>query len=234
MSFARANPAGWAFGETLTSTQMNTSDAYWPDAVDAGSGGTYTPTAQIDFQGTGGGSGSAVNFQYPPTLDSTTVTLRQPLAFTPGYNTTTDEADWSQVKADGATVTFNAEEDGLGSYYHHFSICNIPGDGTLTEIRAGLKLSTTAGPVNVVKLRLHTLKNDAAGDSDGQEVTAADLATFQVVTLPLTTPAATSGASANTSIVAEIDTEFFAGFQNGSTVLYYIEADFTVTKLLNV
>lgn len=34
MAFTRAKPAGWAFGEVLTSTQMNTADAYWPSAVD--------------------------------------------------------------------------------------------------------------------------------------------------------------------------------------------------------
>jgi hypothetical protein len=53
MSFVRGNPIGWAFLEKLTSAQMNTTDAQWPNAIDGGAGGTYAPSTAITIGGLG-------------------------------------------------------------------------------------------------------------------------------------------------------------------------------------
>ena len=45
MSFARVNPAGWASGAKLTSTQQNTADARWPSVFDLVGGATVTGAA---------------------------------------------------------------------------------------------------------------------------------------------------------------------------------------------
>lgn len=53
MSFSRAKSAGWAFGELLTSTQMNTIDLNQSRALDGNAGGTYTPSAAVDIGNAG-------------------------------------------------------------------------------------------------------------------------------------------------------------------------------------
>jgi hypothetical protein len=53
MSFTRANVAGWATGEVLTTTQMNQLDLDHSRAVDGNAGGTYTPSAAIIINGSG-------------------------------------------------------------------------------------------------------------------------------------------------------------------------------------
>lgn len=52
MTLVRANPAGWALFELLTSTQMNAVDSQLPYALDGNAGGTYTPTAELELDGT--------------------------------------------------------------------------------------------------------------------------------------------------------------------------------------
>lgn len=47
MSFSRVNVLGWAFGETLTSAQMNAIDINTSRAVDGFAGGTYNPSAGL-------------------------------------------------------------------------------------------------------------------------------------------------------------------------------------------
>lgn len=47
MTLVRANPAGWALFELLTSGQMNIIDSQMPSALDGTDGGTYVPTASI-------------------------------------------------------------------------------------------------------------------------------------------------------------------------------------------
>jgi hypothetical protein len=49
MTFSRSNPLGWAFGETLTSAQMNTVDINTARAVDGFAGGTYNPSALLTW-----------------------------------------------------------------------------------------------------------------------------------------------------------------------------------------
>lgn len=46
-------PAGWAFGEVLTSGQLEALDASQARAIDGTGGGTYAPTAQIVINGAG-------------------------------------------------------------------------------------------------------------------------------------------------------------------------------------
>lgn len=53
MTKARVKPANWGVGEKLTSAQMNTSDAYWPDVIDGAAGGTWNPTNPIVIGGDG-------------------------------------------------------------------------------------------------------------------------------------------------------------------------------------
>lgn len=57
-------PLGWAYGETLTSTQMNSFGTQLPYAVDGNAGGTYEPTNPIIIDGDGielpGGIGGSV------------------------------------------------------------------------------------------------------------------------------------------------------------------------------
>lgn len=52
MTFVRANPAGWALFELLTSAQMNVIDSQMPYALDGQSGGSYAPTDAIILDGT--------------------------------------------------------------------------------------------------------------------------------------------------------------------------------------
>jgi hypothetical protein len=51
MTFARANILGWAFGETLTSAQMNSVDINTARAVDGFAGGAYSPSAELIWNG---------------------------------------------------------------------------------------------------------------------------------------------------------------------------------------
>lgn len=198
MSFVRANPSGWGFGETLTSTQMNTSDAYWPDAVDG-----RTSALEITPQ---------------------TVTMRQSIQVWPSFNPEAGLVRLSQ----GTIVTDSSDPDSF-SY-----MTNIPGDGTLAVVRIGMKHTAIPSSGQGVVISLGTWKNDVAGDSDGTSSTAADSNTFQVVTITLPTPAATTGGSRHTGFSLNYDsTNYFADTSDEWT-LYYIECDFTVTKLLDV
>ncbi len=55
MTFARVNPGGWAFGEVLTSGQMNPLDIDHVAALDgsvATGGGTYSPAARLNWRNT--------------------------------------------------------------------------------------------------------------------------------------------------------------------------------------
>jgi len=47
MSFLPLKAGGWAFGEVLTSAQMNQLNTDFPFAIDGRSGGTYTPSGDI-------------------------------------------------------------------------------------------------------------------------------------------------------------------------------------------
>lgn len=51
MTFSRANPAGWALFELLTSSQMNEIDVNMSYALDGRDGGTFTPLAQLELDG---------------------------------------------------------------------------------------------------------------------------------------------------------------------------------------
>lgn len=51
MSFTRANPSGWGFGETLTSAQSNHIDDNQSKAVDGAGGGSYTLAAPLHIAG---------------------------------------------------------------------------------------------------------------------------------------------------------------------------------------
>ena len=51
MSFSRAKPAGWAFGEILTSAQQNQIDTNQANAVDGVDGGTYNLSAPLSILG---------------------------------------------------------------------------------------------------------------------------------------------------------------------------------------
>lgn len=51
MSFSRAKPAGWAFGEILTSAQQNQLDIDHANAIDGVDGGTYNLAAPLTIQG---------------------------------------------------------------------------------------------------------------------------------------------------------------------------------------
>jgi hypothetical protein len=53
VTFSRVKPLGWAFGEVLTSAQMNALDAILPDALDGADGGEYTPSAVLEIGGEG-------------------------------------------------------------------------------------------------------------------------------------------------------------------------------------
>jgi hypothetical protein len=54
MTFSRVNPGGWAMYEVLTSSQMNTLDINMTNALDGAAGGTYTPTATLELDGSAG------------------------------------------------------------------------------------------------------------------------------------------------------------------------------------
>jgi hypothetical protein len=47
MSFTSPKPGGWAFGEILTSAQMNTFNTDHPNAIDGLDGGSYDPTSAL-------------------------------------------------------------------------------------------------------------------------------------------------------------------------------------------
>lgn len=81
MSFSRTNSLGWALYEILSSSQMNSLDIDHANAVDGAAGGQYTPSAQLDFRGNGGGSTGAVKFEEYPDIDSHTVYVGQPLTY---------------------------------------------------------------------------------------------------------------------------------------------------------
>jgi hypothetical protein len=51
MPFSPIKAGSWAFGEVLTSAQMNQLNADFPFAIDGRDGGTYTPTASIVIAG---------------------------------------------------------------------------------------------------------------------------------------------------------------------------------------
>lgn len=50
MAFTRVKPAGWATGEILTSTQMNTLDTDHENSIDGAAGGTYANSGAINVQ----------------------------------------------------------------------------------------------------------------------------------------------------------------------------------------
>lgn len=49
MSFNRTKVSGWAFGEILTSAQMNSLDTDHANAIDGVGGGVYSPSAEIEI-----------------------------------------------------------------------------------------------------------------------------------------------------------------------------------------
>jgi hypothetical protein len=51
MSFSPVKPGGWAFGELLTSAQMNALDADHANAIDGNQGGSYTLAAPLSIDG---------------------------------------------------------------------------------------------------------------------------------------------------------------------------------------
>lgn len=53
MSLSLTKPSGWAFGELLTSVEMEALDASQAQAIDGTGGGTYTPSATIIINGAG-------------------------------------------------------------------------------------------------------------------------------------------------------------------------------------
>ncbi len=51
MAFSRAKTSGWAFGEILTSAQMNSLDIDHTNAVDGAAGGNYALSGPLHFSG---------------------------------------------------------------------------------------------------------------------------------------------------------------------------------------
>jgi hypothetical protein len=60
MTFPILKSGNWAFGEILTSAQMNVLNGALPNALDGGAGGSYSPTATIVIKGKGASIGSAI------------------------------------------------------------------------------------------------------------------------------------------------------------------------------
>src|SRR5690349_2130103 len=51
MAFSKVKISGWAFGEILTSAQMNTLDTDHANAVDGAAGGSYVLSAPLAIEG---------------------------------------------------------------------------------------------------------------------------------------------------------------------------------------
>lgn len=134
MAFSRVKASGWAFLEVLTSAQMNSLDIDHANSVDGAAGGQYTPSAQLDFRGDGGGNDSAINLQNPPTIDATPVVKVQSLApvYTGVPDTTTTFAD-SWLWDSGAMAWIQADQP---AHLLQIPFSDIVDKSTLTKIRA--------------------------------------------------------------------------------------------------
>jgi hypothetical protein len=127
MSFTRANVAGWANGERLTSTQMNQLDLDHSYAIDGNAGGTYTPSAAIIINGSGiefaGYSGANIVAAIPGRSSSykLEVSLAQAGAI---------PADWSWSGSNGFWT-----HDATTANILSFSV-RLPPLGKLSEVRA--------------------------------------------------------------------------------------------------
>ncbi|HEY3495161.1 MAG TPA: hypothetical protein VGK73_10765 [Polyangiaceae bacterium] len=75
MAFTLTKPGGWAFGELLTSVQMEDIDAKTADAIDGVGGGTYSPSSAINVGGKG------LNVTGPFTASSMSVSAFQCTTF---------------------------------------------------------------------------------------------------------------------------------------------------------
>lgn len=109
MSFVRVKPLSWAFGEILTSAQMNTLDTDHANAVDGLGGGTYNPTAQlfIDAGVTATPLRVGGTFQTAGFLATGTAQFNGGAAYTVG---TYQVASGATFQANsGSTITFNAQ-----------------------------------------------------------------------------------------------------------------------------
>src|SRR5688572_30510196 len=137
MSFTRVKPAGWSFGEKLTSTQMNSLDTDHAAAVDKRVGAlevdSYTITRTQPLVALQGGSGT--NFEHP--------------------------ADWYW---DDAALMWRVNDATTGISSATFALTNIPDRASLTEVRffvKGTSFTTVPNSLNAPIFVFRYL--DAAG-----------------------------------------------------------------------
>lgn len=204
MAFTNIKPGGYAFGEILPSADMTNVTSDLSNAIDKRSGALE--------------------------ITSQTVTMRQPLVLIP-HNVVTPAFTYMQL-VDSSWVLNTTSPATYDKY--ETPISNIPGNGTLAVVRVGLKHTTTPTAGQGVVVEFSSKKDDATGDSDGQTSTAASSNVFQDVTITLATPAPTSGVSRNTGLSVVLDIENYDDDTGSTVLIYYVECDFTVTKLLDV
>lgn len=240
MTIPKVNSLGWSFGEKLTSTQLNIFDTYLSTrALDGGAGGQYTPSAQLDLRGTGGGAGSALNLQNAPTIDSQTITICQPIVPVAGVGSSGFEipGNWYWSRSDGniwRTITTTV------SCFLAVPFTRIPQQpSTLTAVRFRVKgANYTALPTSMPEFEIEYFSAaDVSTAPAPQDVvdSSADTTAFNAwhtVTVTLSTPLALGHSSNQHQIYSTV--EFLAGGDTGVSryfALGRIEADFTVTKL---
>lgn len=183
MSFTRANPVGWAINEVLTSAQMNQVDLNQSRALDGNAGGSYSPSADLDFPGANNIRWGATRW---PKLTSRTVSRVQPLAlfFSTAVGGT---ADFLTV-SNGTPEAHVSQQDVSAAIACTFELSNLVDLATLAAVR--IYLQPFAGSTAATKPAIRVIKTTTTGSSwltasktDDYGGTYTDAHSFQITSI---------------------------------------------------
>lgn len=151
MTFTRANPAGWALYEVLTSTQMNAVDVNVSRALDGNAGGNYTPSSDLKVHGKIIGDDVASRtFLYP--LSAGTV------LYTGGGGNT----PWVFDLGSGGTDVYS---DAVAQAVVYFALNRfVPNGCSIIKIRAYVDPGTTQS--GNARMNMYFYRTDENGASD--------------------------------------------------------------------
>lgn len=238
MTLARVWPTGIADDEPATGAALTQLDLNVSRSLDGYTGGQATPSAQIDLRGTGGGAGSAVNFEHYPTLDPIIVTRVQPII--PMFGTTGSSFQFGKWEFNTTNLLWEVVDPTTGDSYLAVPLSNLVDLSNLVALRFYVKAGGyTTLPTTMPEVEIEYLDSSGVVQSPTpQDVsdTSADTTAFNqwhVISLPLNANLPIDHKDAPKDIYARI--EYFSSGSAGAGREFRIgriEADFTVTKLV--
>jgi hypothetical protein len=149
MSFTRAKPAGWMNGELFVQAEVNQIDENQSRAIDGFAGGSYSPSADIEFPGAESIEWGATRY---PKLSSRTLTRMQSLRLF--FSTTVGGVADFAATSNAVPEAHVTQGDVSALVSCTFELDNLIDLATLTDVRVYIKPFAGSSPATLPAIRV--------------------------------------------------------------------------------